>query len=142
VSGPMAEIVLPTAGGCMRPWIWPNGKLHVQPCSVTQLRRGDIAVWFDGKHLFSHRVVDLRTDTLTTRADSSPTDDAPVQPTQLLGRAVRFTKGRISYRLDGPVVGLLSQVGREPWAKLLAAARWGRARLRSASATFDRRDPR
>ena len=126
----MTEVVLPTAGGCMRPWIWPNGKLHVEPCSMAQLRLGDIAVWFDGTRLLSHRVVELHPDLLATRADSSATDDAPVQPSQLLGRAVRFTKGPVSYRLDGPLVVLLSRVGREPWAKLMAVARWGRDLLR------------
>ena len=126
----MTEVILPTAGGCMRPWIWPNGSLHVEPCSMAQLRLGDIAVWFDGTHLLSHRVVMLRPDVLATRADSSSIDDAPVQPGQLLGRAVRFTKGPISYRLDGPFVSILSRVGLEPWARLLAAARWGRDRLR------------
>jgi hypothetical protein len=38
----MKEVVFPTAGGCMRPWIWPNGKLHVEPCRVTELRIGDL----------------------------------------------------------------------------------------------------
>ena len=126
----MSEIVLPTAGGCMRPWIWPNGKLHVQRCSLTELKIGDIAVWFDGTQLLSHRVVELSADTLATRADSSATLDATVMPSQLLGRAVRFTKGPLSYRLDGPLVAFLSRVGREPWAKLMATARWGRDLLR------------
>ena len=127
----MTEVVLPTAGGCMRPWIWPNGKLHVDPCSIAQLRLGDIAVWFDGTRLLSHRVVDLHVNTLATRADSSATDDALVQPCQLLGRAVRFTKGPISYRLDRPLVVLLSRVGQQPWARFMAAARWARDRVRS-----------
>jgi len=126
----VTEVVLPTAGGCMRPWIWPNGKLHIERCSIAQLRLGDIAVWFDGTCLLSHRVVALHSDALATRADSSPTDDTPVQPCQLLGRAVRFTKGPVSYRLDGPVVLLLSRFGRTPWMKLMAAARWGRDHLR------------
>jgi hypothetical protein len=126
----MTEVVLPTAGGCMRPWIWPNGKLHVEPCSMAQLRIGDIAVWFDGKHLVSHRVVELGTDALATRGDSSPTVDPPVTPSQLLGRAVRFTKGPISYRLDGPLVEFLSRVVPNPWTRLLRVARWGRDRFR------------
>lgn len=124
------EVILPTAGGCMRPWIWPNGKLHVERCSMAELRVGDIAVWFDGKSLVSHRIVEIGTDTIATRADSSSNLDAPVAPSQLLGRAVRFTKGPISYRLDGPWVALLSQVGIKPWARLMAAARWGRRRLK------------
>jgi hypothetical protein len=126
----MTEVVLPTAGGCMRPWIWPNGKLHVEPCSMAELRIGDIAVWFDGTRLLSHRVVELGTDSLTTRGDSSPSVDPSVAPNQLLGRAVRFTKGPISYRLDGPLVAFLSRAGLKPWARLMATARLGRDLLR------------
>ncbi len=125
----MTEVVLPTAGGCMRPWIWPNGKLHVKPCSMAELRVGDIAVWFDGAQLVSHRVVELGAYALSTRADSSPKNDAPVKPNQLLGRAVRFTKGPISYRLDGPFAEFVSRAGQKPWATLLRAGRWGRDRL-------------
>lgn len=125
----MTEVVLPTAGGCMRPWIWPNGSLHVERCTMAELQVGDIAVWFDGKMLISHRVVVLERGVLATRADSSDTNDAAVSPNQLLGRAVRFTKGPLSYRLDGRLITLLSRWGREPWAKLIVAARWGRDRL-------------
>jgi hypothetical protein len=126
----MTEVVLPTAGGCMRPWIWPNGKLHVEPCTIAQLRVGDIAVWFDGRQLLSHRVVELGPDALATRGDLSANFDPPAAPSQLLGRAVRFTKGRISYRLDGPLVVFLSRVALRPWSRLMGAARWGRDRLR------------
>lgn len=128
----------------MRPWIWPNGKLHVELCTMDQLRLGDIAVWLDRTNFVAHRVVAQGVDELATRADSSRNDDPPVRANQLLGRAVRFTKGPISYRLDSPFVELLSSVGREPWSRLMSAARWGRERLRSASAwaAFDTRDPR
>jgi hypothetical protein len=126
----MTEVVLPTAGGCMRPWIWPNGTLHVERCTMAELRIGDIAVWFDGTNLRSHRVVEVGTDSLATRGDSSPTVDPPVAPSQLLGRAVRFTKGAVSYRLDGPLVALLSRLAVGPWARLMATARLGRDLLR------------
>lgn len=130
----MTEVILPTAGGCMRPWIWPNGNLHVEPCSIRELRLGDIAVWFDGRQMVSHRVVEIGADVLATRGDSSSVVDAPVHPPQLLGRAVRFTKGPISYRLDGPLVTALARLSLQPWAKLIATGRWGRdlfRRLRS-----------
>jgi len=127
----MTQVVLPTAGGCMRPWIWPNGKLHIERCGMAQLQVGDIAVWFDGTQLISHRVVELGSGALTTRADSKSTSDAPVQPSQLLGRAVRFSKGPVSYRLDGAVAVFLTRIGRTPWARLMTFARWGRNRLRA-----------
>lgn len=111
----------------MRPWIWPNGMLHVEPCRIGELRLGDIAVWFDGRRMLSHRVVEIGPEVLRTRADSSAADDLPVQAPQLLGRAVRFTKGPISYRLDGPVITVLSRVVSGPWAILLKVGRRGRA---------------
>jgi len=126
----VSEVVLPTAGGCMRPWIWPNGQLHVEQCSLDQLQLGDIAVWFDGTSFVSHRVVELGSGAFATRADSKSTDDAPVRCSQLLGRAVRFTKGPLSYRLDGPVVVFLSRLTPKPWNRLLATGRWARDRLR------------
>lgn len=140
----MTQVVLPTAGNCMRPWIWPNGKLHVELCTLDQLRLGDIAVWLDRTNFIAHRVVALGVDEVATRADSSRSVDPPVQPSQLLGRAVRFTRGPVSYRLDSPLIVLLSELGREPWARLMTAARWGRDRVRRASAwaASDRRDPR
>jgi hypothetical protein len=116
----------------MRPWIWPNGKLHVERCSMDQLRLGDIAVWFDGTSFISHRVVGLGAGVLATRADSRTAMDAPVHPSQLLGRAVRFTKGPISYQLNGPLVTFLSGVVPKPWHRLLATCRWARECLRGA----------
>jgi hypothetical protein len=97
---------------------------------MAELRVGEIAVWFDGKNLVSHRVVEIGTDTLSTRPDSRTTLDAPVEPCQLLGRAVRFSKGPISYPLDGPWVEFLSRVAMVPWARLLEVARWARTRLK------------
>jgi len=126
----MTEVVLPTAGGCMRPWIWPNGKLHVELCSMDQLRIGDIAVWLDRTNFIAHRVVALGGGALATRSDASQSDDPPVNSSQLLGRAVRFTRGPLSYRLDAPLIVLLARVGREPWAKLMTAARWIRDGIR------------
>ena len=122
----MTEVILPTAGACMRPWIWPNGHIHIERCRIDQLRIGDIAVWFDGKNMVSHRVVELDADAFVTRGDSSTVVDDRVRANQLLGRAVRFSRGPVSYRLDGPWFAYLSRVGLVPWARLMAAARRGR----------------
>lgn len=85
----------------MRPWIWPGGELHVERCSAAELRVGDIAVWFDGRNLLSHRVLATDGGRFVTKGDWSAAADEPATGTQLLGRAVRFRKGAVSYRLDG-----------------------------------------
>lgn len=84
----------------MRPWIWPGGKLHVRPCAPEDLRVGDIAVWFDGKRLLSHRVIELLADgRFVTRGDWYKRSDAPADANQLVGVAVRFSVRCLSYPL-------------------------------------------
>jgi hypothetical protein len=96
------DVVLPTKGACMRPWIWPGGQLQVRRCRVEDLRVGDIAVWFDGRKLLSHRVLDAGTGRFVTSGDWSPTTDPAAGNAELLGRAVRFTLSpHISWPLDG-----------------------------------------
>jgi hypothetical protein len=95
------EIVLPTSGGCMRPWIWPRGLLHVERCQLRELHIGDIAVWFDGRVLLSHRVVAIQGGKLVCKGDWNRQIDISPHAPQILGRAIRFSMGRISYRLDG-----------------------------------------
>jgi len=87
----------------MRPWIWPGGQLVVQPCPAADLRVGDIAVWFDGHRLVSHRVAAKTATTIITRSDSSLADDPPAAHHQVLGRAIRFEKGCLSYAVTGPI---------------------------------------
>lgn len=97
-----SEIVLPTGGGCMRPWLWPGGQLHVRRCSSSELRPGDIAVWFDGERLLAHRVVHVTMDgsSVVTRADLNQHLDPPLSGNQVLGKAVRFRYAWFSYALD------------------------------------------
>lgn len=105
------DLIFPTGGGCMRPWIWPGGMLHVRPCVIADLRVGDIAVWFDGRRLLSHRVVDLLADgRFVTRGDWYKRSDAPADTNQLVGVAVRFVRGPISYSLTWSRRGRLGRI--------------------------------
>lgn len=124
------ELVLPTGGGCMRPWIWPGGELHVERCSASALRVGDIAVWFDGHQLLSHRVLATDGVRFVTKGDSGTVPDEPAEGMQLVGRAVRFRKGPVSYRLDG----MLPRVGERCLAPVRRLRRMVGAALRRARA--------
>lgn len=100
----------------MRPWVWPGGTLHVRRCTVADLAPGDIAVWFDGRVLLSHRVVAVRDGRFVTKGDTNRAVDAPADPGQLLGRVVRFSMAGVSWRLDGHVGRLVgAAMTRAPW---------------------------
>ena len=101
----------------MRPWIWPGGMLGVQYCSVSDLRIGEIAVWFDGRRLKSHRVVAFDgSGGVITRSDLGDRNDAPASNDQLVGRAITFEIWGIKYRLDGGLPAAAGQfVARAPW---------------------------
>lgn len=108
---------MPTAGACMRPWIWPGGTLGIQYCNSSELGIGDIAVWFDGRSLRSHRVVAFdEAGRFITRSDLGERDDAPVSDPELLGRAVSFRMLGIGYRLDRGLPAAAGRViARAPW---------------------------
>ena len=84
----------------MRPWIWPGGFVHIVTCRIEQLHVGEIAVFFDGRALYSHRVLSTANEGFATKGDWALPLDSMAQPSQLLGRAVRFSGRFGSYRLD------------------------------------------
>lgn len=106
----------------MRPWIWPGGTLGVQSCSVSELSVGDIAVWFDGRELRSHRVIAVERGRFVTRGDLGIRDDPAASDAELMGRAVSFEMRGVRYRLDR---GLPHAAG-----ALLAGAPWMGATFR------------
>jgi GNAT superfamily N-acetyltransferase len=123
------EMVIPTAGGCMRPWVWPGGTIHVRRCRVDDLAPGDIAVWFDGRRLLSHRVQAVRDGRFVTKGDSSRGLDPPADGRQLLGRVTRFSVLGVSWRLDGAAGRLIGRaVVAAPWLVPAVLAVYGPAR--------------
>jgi len=91
--------------------------LGVQYCSTSELDIGDIAVWFDGRQLRSHRVVALdERGRFATRSDLARRDDMPASDNELLGRAVSFRMLGIAYRLDRGLPATAGRfIARAPW---------------------------
>lgn len=115
----------------MRPWIWPDGELTVQRCGPDELTVGEIAVWFDGERLYAHRVVWTEGHRFATRSDWSLEPDSPADGHQLLGRAVAFRKGGVSYRLDSAGARLAGKLAAQSGRRDLVrrALRWCAQRL-------------
>jgi hypothetical protein len=123
-GAPADQLRIPTRGVCMLPWIWPGGELHVARCTLDELKRGDIAVWFDGASYRAHRVVRITERTVVTRGDLSLGEDAPVLEHQVVGRAALFVAGPVAYRLDRTWTRLVG-VGLAPAGAFVADLRRG-----------------
>ena len=75
--------------------------MGIEYCKASDLWPGDIAVWFDGRHLKSHRVVTTEpSGRFVTRGDLSAFEDLPAGDRELVGRAVSFEILGIRYCLD------------------------------------------
>jgi GNAT superfamily N-acetyltransferase len=101
-GAPPRDLELPTAGSCMWPWLWPDGTIQVERCGVGDLRAGDVAVWFTGRNIVSHRVIRVDGERFVTKGDNNLGPDEPADANQLLGRVTRFRLMGVSWRMDGP----------------------------------------
>ena len=107
----------------MRPFIWPGGTLLVRRCEPDDLAVGDIAVWFDGARMLSHRVVARTPAGVVTRGDWLARLDEPFAPEQLVGVAVAFASARgLGFRLDTRAARAWSRVA-APSARAAGLAR-------------------
>jgi GNAT superfamily N-acetyltransferase len=116
----------------MWPWLWPDGSIHVERCTVAELRAGDVAVWFDGHHILSHRVIQVDGERFVTRGDNNAGPDPAADGDQLLGRVTKFDFMGLAWRLDGPVGRAVGRAVLEiPW--LLPGVRRAVTPLRRAA---------
>jgi signal peptidase I len=72
------------AGASMNPIIRGEDYLHVAPLT-TPVRRGDVVLTIANRGLTAHRVIALNGESLVTRGDNAPADDAPVDRDRVLG---------------------------------------------------------
>lgn len=70
--------------GSMEPAIMTDELILVKAQERYEI--GDVIVFQNGNMLVVHRIVDMDTDTVTTRGDANNTDDAPIEKSQIKGR--------------------------------------------------------
>jgi signal peptidase I len=71
-------------GDSMHPIIRGDDYLHVKPLT-SRIRRGDVVLTLANRGLTAHRVIAMKGESLVTRGDNAPADDAPVERARVLG---------------------------------------------------------
>jgi signal peptidase I len=87
---------LPAVGTSMVPAIHPGDVLSIQPVDPNEVTLGDIVVYAREKVLVVHRIVRTSARSsepyLVTRGDRLLQDDAPILPSELLGRVASIER--------------------------------------------------
>jgi ATP-binding cassette subfamily B protein len=98
------QLIFEMKGYSMFPTLRPGDKGVVQKCSYRDLRRGDIAVFYQDNSLVAHRLVHRRSDLLLTKGDHNTFFDPPVTPERLVGKLVRFERNSKIMDIDAPIM--------------------------------------
>jgi signal peptidase I len=85
----------------MHPTIRHGDVITVEPVAPSNLKKGDIILYRFQNGLIAHRIVNIEEKngcglTFILRGDASVTDDAPVNPEQVLGKVVCLERGHRS----------------------------------------------
>ena len=88
-------------GTSMHPTIRHGDLITVEPFAPANLKRGDIILYRLQDSFVAHRIMNIEQRngcdlTLILRGDASVTDDAPVNPEQVLGKVVCLERGHRS----------------------------------------------
>ena len=116
-------------GASMFPTIKDGEIVTVEPIEPRHVKRGDIILYKTrklGSPLIAHRVVSVRRDkrnvtAFILRGDASQSDDAPIEPGQVLGRV-------ISVEREGRNINLTS---RRAWLTLTVRRRLSEIKARA-----------
>lgn len=97
--------------GSMEPTIMVDDLIFVQEQDSYAL--DDIVVYQSGSILVVHRIIDIDSDTVTTKGDANNAPDAPVSAAQIKGRVVRVLPriGALIKLLKTPAASVMLIVG-------------------------------
>jgi signal peptidase I len=87
------------SGDSMYPSICNGDYLHIVPCGMSELRRGDVVLTSTERGLTAHRIVRISerdgSVRVITRGDNALRSDRPFGVEQILGRVVQIDQGTI-----------------------------------------------
>ena len=84
------------SGDSMYPAVRSGDYLHIVPCGMTELRRGDVVLTATERGLTAHRIVRIGerdgAPRIITRGDNSLRSDPPVGAADVLGRVAQVDR--------------------------------------------------
>jgi hypothetical protein len=86
---PLPLLTIRVHGESMLPALWPGDIVEIAPCSITQVKRGEIVFALRDGRLFLHRLISVSASGFLLRGDAMPCADPMFPPEALLGRLVR-----------------------------------------------------
>lgn len=89
-------------GASMWPSIPPGSRLEVRPCTVTELKVGELAAFERQSQLVVHRITALTLGGVQLQGDNSDRSDGELPPDQVLGRATVLERRRLHLRWPRP----------------------------------------
>lgn len=92
------RIALRVTGTSMLPAVLPRDVVFVRNCGFDAVQRGELVLFRREHRLFVHRVIGHGPRGLVTQGDANPRPDAPVQPSEFLGRVVRQARNSRAFR--------------------------------------------
>ena len=72
-------------GTSMLPALWPGDVITILRCNFSELRPGQIVVYFRNGNLTAHRLHCITGDHLITRGDTLPNFDPPIKAAEVAG---------------------------------------------------------
>ncbi len=124
------ELRLCVTGTSMLPSIWPGDIVRIEAAATAE--PNDILLFRRNERLFLHRVIGRDGRRLITRGDTHKAADPPVQPHEILGKAIAIERGTGLSKL-APVRGVRRGLAVAlRWSPLRRAACWASARTRES----------
>ena len=91
VAHSFGEVRLKVTGASMMPSIWPGDVIIIRR-DAANLQPGQIVLYRREGSLVAHRITRVRGDLLSTRGDSLPCDDPPIQTADIVGQVISVVR--------------------------------------------------
>lgn len=96
-------------GTSMQPIINEGDKLFLEKVKFSEIKVGDIVVFYQRKKLIGHRVIKKNSDVIITKGDNIPFFDKPLKKKEILGKLLKIEGKYGIINLDSTFARLINK---------------------------------